>query len=230
MIQRLKNLLSFDWSKMSENRNNNIVLLIIITIIYLLFGCTGTIRWRRDQSKFVTIKDSSRFESMPIRKDTVNRQIMNLLDEEYALLANLVIGNIVKSQQAVYEGRYREAERLLLQAQLWLASPDVLIALGNVYEVQGQSNRADSCWTEAWKLDSLVERRAIRLPRKPWQSRVVKDSVGENKTSGSVDGNNEEGIVEPQKLVVGKGYPGHLEFPGNHEPKVLGFHMKSTVY
>jgi hypothetical protein len=118
------------------------------------------------------MKSRIQASSVPLRRDTVNRQIMNLLDEEYAFMANLVIGNLVKSQQAVYEGRYREAEQLLLQAHNWLNSPDVLISLGNVFEVQGMTKKADSCWIEAWKMDSLVERRAIRLPRKPWLAEV----------------------------------------------------------
>lgn len=141
-------------------------------IIEAISGCAGTSRWRRDAGQEIADKSRNQTSATPMRRDTVNRQIMNLLDEEYAFVANLVIGNLVKSQQAVYDGRYLEAEQLLLQAHNWLNSPDVLIALGNVFEVQGLSKRADSCWLAAWKMDSLVEHRAIRLPRKPWLAPV----------------------------------------------------------
>lgn len=142
------------------------------TLILQLCGCAGTTRWKRDAGQKLNENSRIQTSATPVRKDTVNRQIMNLLDEEYTFMTNLVIGNLVKSQQAVYEGRYREAEQLLMQAHNWLNSPDLLIALGNVFEVQGLTQRADSCWLEAWKMDSLVEHRAIRLPRKPWLAEV----------------------------------------------------------
>ncbi len=154
------------WSDQLLNRGLQGVILILI--LFVMIGCSGNLRWRRNAANTAASVDSIPQVIGRIRADTVNRQIMNLLDEEYALVANLVIGNIVKSQLSLYEGRYREAEQLLLQAQNWLSSPDVLIALGNVFEVQGLTKKADSCWLEAWKLDSLVDRRAIRLPRKPW--------------------------------------------------------------
>jgi len=149
-----------------------VFLLSIFAFTQVFSGCAGTSRWKRDTGQEVSGKSSIQTSAGLIRRDTVNRQIVNLLDEEYAFMANLVIGNLVKSQQAVYEGRYREAEQLLLQAHNWLDSPDVLIALGNVFEVQGLTKRADSCWLAAWKMDSLVEQRAIRLPRKPWMEKA----------------------------------------------------------
>lgn len=159
------------------------LVVVLLMVLYLTWGCSRNLRWRRSTTNLGVTADSSLQTLGRVRADTVNRQIMNLLDEEYALLANLVIGNIVKSQQSLYEGRYREAEQLLLQANTWLSSPDVLIALGNVFEVQGFSKRADSCWLEAWKMDSLVERRAIRIPRKPWQTGSSADTVPRIDTS-----------------------------------------------
>ena len=63
MIQRLKNLLSFDWSKMSENRNNIIVLLFIITIIYLIW------MYRDDTLAAGSVKIRDHQRLFPVRID-----------------------------------------------------------------------------------------------------------------------------------------------------------------
>ena len=88
-----------------------------------------------------------------------------LKEEQFNFLTNLIINNMVRAQQAAYDGRYEEAENLLLQTLKWYPTSDALLLLGSVYEVKGNSRAADSCWMEARRIDPEFDARTSELPR-----------------------------------------------------------------
>lgn len=145
---------------------------MLLVVITLLIGCSRNnsmrIRtYKKDKNRKENLqaaKDSIAKPPEP-KKDTLSKEVTLLKAEQYSFLTNLIINNMVRAQQAAYDGRYSEAEKLLLQTLRWYPTPDALMLLGSVYEVQGSSARADSCWLEAKRLDPRFESRTSELPR-----------------------------------------------------------------
>lgn len=150
--------------------------LILLTLLVLLFvGCSRTgmrIRTYKKEKKRMENMEAAKDTAKPEpKKDTLTKEVTLLKAEQYSFLTNLIINNMVRAQQAAYDGRYTEAEKLLLQTLKWYPTPDALMLLGSVYEIQGSPKRADSCWQEAKKLDPKFESRTSELPR---QESVIK--------------------------------------------------------
>lgn len=144
-------------------------LVLLLVVVTLLVGCSRTgmrIRtYKKEKSRkenIETAKDSVKPEP---KKDTLSKEVTLLKAEQYSFLTNLIINNMVRAQQAAYDGRYQEAEKLLLQTLRWYPTPDALMLLGSVYEVQGSPARADSCWLEAKRMDPRFESRTSEIPR-----------------------------------------------------------------
>jgi tetratricopeptide (TPR) repeat protein len=146
-------------------------LVLLLVVVTLLVGCSRSsmrIRtYKKDKNRKENLqatKDSLAKPPEP-KKDTLSKEVTLLKAEQYSFLTNLIINNMVRAQQAAYDGRYAEAEKLLLQTLRWYPTPDALMLLGSVYEVQGSPARADSCWLEAKKMDPRFESRTSELPR-----------------------------------------------------------------
>jgi len=153
--------------------------LVLLLLLWILEACkSNKMRIRTYNAKknrmenLKAAKDSVPEAPMP---DTLTKDVKMLKSEQYNFLTNLIINNMVRAQQAAYDGRYSEAEKLLLQTLKWYPTTDALLLLGSVYEVQGMSGSADSCWLEAQLLDPSLADRIPQLPRK---------STPENKPKG----------------------------------------------
>ncbi|MFM8492204.1 MAG: hypothetical protein ACKOA7_00535, partial [Bacteroidota bacterium] len=59
------------------------LVIVYLMVLYLTWGCSRNLRWRRSTTNLGVTADSSLQTLGRVRADTVNRQIMNLLDEEY---------------------------------------------------------------------------------------------------------------------------------------------------
>lgn len=146
-------------------------LVLLLVIVSLLVGCSRTgmrIRtYKKEKNRKENMQASKDSLAKPPepKKDTLSKEVTLLKAEQYSFLTNLIINNMVRAQQAAYDGRYQEAEKLLLQTLRWYPTPDALMLLGSVYEVQGSPARADSCWLEAKKMDPRFESRTSELPR-----------------------------------------------------------------
>ncbi|MFN3529816.1 MAG: hypothetical protein ACK417_07855 [Bacteroidia bacterium] len=118
-------------------------------------------------------KDSVPEEKKP---DTLSREVQMIKNEQFQFLANLIINNMVRAQQAAYDGRYSEAEKLLVQTMGWYPTSDALMLLGSVYEIQGKTRQADSVWQEARRLDPRLDERTSDLPRQPASSKPKEEN------------------------------------------------------
>jgi tetratricopeptide (TPR) repeat protein len=153
--------------------------LTLLLLIWILEACNSNkmrIRtYNAKKNRMENLKAAKDSVPEPPKPDTLTKDVKMLKSEQYNFLANLIINNMVRAQQAAYDGRYSEAEKLLLQTLKWHATSDALMLLGSVYEVQGRSGSADSCWHEAQRLDPSLTDRIPELPRK---------STPENKPKG----------------------------------------------
>lgn len=122
------------------------------------------------------LKQEAKKDSIPqqAKADTLTEDVKKLKAEQFMFLTNLIINNMVRAQQAAYDGRYTEAEKLLQQTLKWYPTADALMLLGSVYEVQGRTASADSCWLEARRLDPRFDERAIELPQRGGTTPSVK--------------------------------------------------------
>lgn len=144
---------------------------MLVVVVALLVGCSRSgmrIRtYKKEKGRMENLEAAKDTAKPEPKKDTLTKEVTLLKAEQYSFLTNLIINNMVRAQQAAYDGRYTEAEKLLLQTLKWYPTPDALMLLGSVYEVQGSPQRADSCWEEAKKLDPRFESRTSELPRQP---------------------------------------------------------------
>lgn len=144
---------------------------LLVVVVALLVGCSRSgmrIRtYKKEKGRMENLEAAKDTAKPEPKKDTLTKEVTLLKAEQYSFLTNLIINNMVRAQQAAYDGRYTEAEKLLLQTLKWYPTPDALMLLGSVYEVQGSPQRADSCWEEAKKLDPRFESRTSELPRQP---------------------------------------------------------------
>lgn len=144
-------------------------LILLSVLVLLLVGCSRTgmrIRtYKKEKNRMENLEAAKDTAKPEPKKDTLTKEVTLLKAEQYSFLTNLIINNMVRAQQAAYDGRYTEAEKLLLQTLKWYPTPDALMLLGSVYEVQGSPQRADSCWQEAKRLDPKFESRTSEIPR-----------------------------------------------------------------
>ncbi len=145
-------------------------LIYLVLVVLLAVACgksafrIRTFKPKEDRNKNLeeAAKDSA--DTKP-KKDTLSREVQVLKEEQFNFLTNLIINNMVRAQQAAYDGRYEEAEKLLLQTLKWYPTSDALLLLGSVYEVKGNTRAADSCWMEARRIDPEFDARTSELPR-----------------------------------------------------------------
>lgn len=145
------------------------VILILAVLIGLFEACNrkGMRIRTAGKDREENLKEEAKKDSIPINKpDSLTEDVKKLKAEQYMFLTNLIINNMVRAQQAAYDGRYSEAEKLLQQTLKWYPTADALMLLGSVYEVQGRIASADSCWLEARRLDPKFDERAIELPQR----------------------------------------------------------------
>jgi tetratricopeptide (TPR) repeat protein len=145
------------------------LLLFLAVLLLLVEACKSNrmrIRTHRPgKDRMENLKAAADSTPAVAKPDTLTKDVKMLKSEQYNFLANLIINNMVRAQQAAYDGRYSEAEKLLLQTLKWYPTSDALMLLGSVYEVQGRPSSADSCWQEARRLDPSLEERIADLPR-----------------------------------------------------------------
>lgn len=153
-------------------------ILIVAVLIGLLEACNrkGMRIRTAGKDREENLKVEAKKDSIPqqAKSDSLTEDVKKLKAEQYMFLTNLIINNMVRAQQAAYDGRYSEAEKLLLQTLKWYPTADALMLLGSVYEVQGRSASADSCWLEARRLDPKFDDRAIELPQRGGSTPTVK--------------------------------------------------------
>jgi Flp pilus assembly protein TadD len=144
---------------------------LIALLFWLALACKSRSSMRirtlnKDKNRMENIKEAAK-DTLPkvAPVDTVSKEVQELKAEHYNFLTNLIINNMVRAQQAAYDGRFSEAEKLLLQALKWHTTPGALMLLGSVYEVQGKARSADSCWQEARRLDPNADSRITEFPR-----------------------------------------------------------------
>lgn len=146
-------------------------IVLIVFLFWLAIACKSRSGMRirtlnKDKDRMENIKEAAKDTVAPAPKvDTVSKEVQELKNEQYNFLTNLIINNMVRAQQAAYDGRFSEAEKLLLQALKWHTTPGALMLLGSVYEVQGKARSADSCWQEARRLDPNADSRITEFPR-----------------------------------------------------------------
>lgn len=147
-----------------------------LAILVLLWACNRSgmrIKTAKpDEDRKENLKEAAKDTTPAAPKvDTLSRDVQLLKEEQFNFLTNLIINNMVRAQQAAYDGRYTEAEKLLLQALKWHVTPDALMLLGSVYEVQGDARKADSCWAEAALIDPQLAARTADIPRQREEKR-----------------------------------------------------------
>jgi tetratricopeptide (TPR) repeat protein len=146
-------------------------IVLIALLLWLAVACRSRSSMRirtlnKDKDRMENLKEAAKDTiPKPAKVDTVSKEVQELKAEHYNFLTNLIINNMVRAQQAAYDGRFSEAEKLLLQALKWHTTPGALMLLGSVYEVQGKARAADSCWQEARRLDPNADSRITEFPR-----------------------------------------------------------------
>lgn len=144
-------------------------LVVVLVLVMVLEACNrkSSMRIRTadpDKDRKENLEKAAK-DSLPRpKKDSLTQEVIDLKNEQFNFLANLIINNMVRAQQAAYDGRYAEAEKLLLQTLKWYPTGDALMLLGSVYEVQGRTKSADSCWLEARRLDPTMDNRISDVP------------------------------------------------------------------
>lgn len=146
-------------------------IIVLVALVWLAVACRSRSSMRirtagKDKDRMENLKEAAK-DTVPkvAPVDTVSKEVQELKAEHYNFLTNLIINNMVRAQQAAYDGRFSEAEKLLLQALKWHTTPGALMLLGSVYEVQGKARSADSCWQEARRLDPNADSRITEFPR-----------------------------------------------------------------
>lgn len=146
-------------------------IIVLVAMVWLAIACRSRSGMRirtagKDKDRMENLKEAAK-DTVPkvAPVDTVSKEVQELKAEHYNFLTNLIINNMVRAQQAAYDGRFSEAEKLLLQALKWHTTPGALMLLGSVYEVQGKARSADSCWQEARRLDPNADSRITEFPR-----------------------------------------------------------------
>ncbi|GEM_PF-1221373 len=132
-----------------------------------------------DKDRMENLKEAAK-DTTPTPKppDTLSQEVQELKSEQFNFLTNLILNNMVRAQQAAYDGRFTEAEKLLVQSLKWYPTTDALMLLGSVYEVQGNSRAADSCWKEARRIDPNFDARTSELPRQKQELKPKQDTTG----------------------------------------------------
>jgi hypothetical protein len=147
-------------------------IIVLFAIVWLAVACRSRSSMRirtadKDKDRMENLKEAAK-DTVPkvAPVDTVSKEVQELKAEQYNFLTNLIINNMVRAQQAAYDGRFSDAEKLLLQALKWHATPSTLMLLGSVYEVQGKVHSADSCWQAAKELDADLHLRPTEMPKR----------------------------------------------------------------
>ena len=144
-------------------------LVVVLVLVMVLEACNrkSSMRIRTanpEKDRKENLEQAAKDSLPKPKKDTLTQEVIDLKNEQFNFLANLIINNMVRAQQAAYDGRYAEAEKLLLQTLKWYPTGDALMLLGSVYEVQGRTRSADSCWQEARRLDPTMDSRISDVP------------------------------------------------------------------